>query len=484
MVVEDVLEQLVAGPARQAGAQPFHRLLGVRDEGGHDTGVVRAGELEVLAGDRQRAGVAEVQHRGPAARQRGGELLVLEHGAQAVGHEDVHLAEALQGGRPGPGRGELGGDVLVEAVARHHARGAAEPVVQQGEERQAERGEGVGHHLPVAVGDVHVVPAVVRGRHGVERGDGAALQHVQAVVGQGPLDVLRLAVVRLDPPAQALQTQDLGVGELLDALSFRLDRLLQGAAAGGGAQFLRLHGDRPADDPPAPDPVVVGVDQPRDERLPEAEPGVDRDHVPVAGDRVSGEHDARRVGEDHLLDHHRQPHGAVLEAVPDPVGHRPVGEQRRPAPPHAVDHRGGAADVEVGVLLPGEGAGGQVLGGRAGTHRARHAVAARLLQVPGDLAPDLLRHAQPLDDGTQPRRGDGDRLAVVRPQPGQPVDQRPGVRVLLHDLPVGLGGDAEPVRDLDAADGRQLPEVGALASGQGEPLPAHLAEPEHVRTHG
>ena len=52
---------------------------------------------------------------------------------------------------------------------------------------------------------------------------GAALHDLELIAGQAPLDVLRLAEVRLDPPAQPSEPHDLRVGQR---------RLLAGTAPG------------------------------------------------------------------------------------------------------------------------------------------------------------------------------------------------------------------------------------------------------------
>jgi hypothetical protein len=60
---------------------------------------------------------------------------------------------------------------------------------------------GVGHHLLMADRDVEVVLPVASRGDGEQRRDRPALNHLEVVVDQTPLDILGAAEVRLDPPA-------------------------------------------------------------------------------------------------------------------------------------------------------------------------------------------------------------------------------------------------------------------------------------------
>ena len=62
-------------------------------------------------------------------------------------------------------------------------------------------------------------------------------------------------------------------------------------------------------------------------------------------------------------------HLGRVDALTSPVGHRPRRPQRGPAPAYGLQHRVGAADVQVGVLLAGEAGALEVLGGRRGADR-------------------------------------------------------------------------------------------------------------------
>ena len=104
-------------------------------------------------------------------------------------------------------------------------------LVHRPEGRQLPQGEpqglhGVGHHLLMTDGDVDVVLSVADRRDGEQRGDRPALDDLEAVVDQAPLDVLGAAEVRFDPPAQLREPHDLRIGQRRLLLPRRLDRLL------------------------------------------------------------------------------------------------------------------------------------------------------------------------------------------------------------------------------------------------------------------
>src|SRR5436309_1604 len=66
-------------------------------------------------------------------------------------------------------------------------------------------------HLLVTDGDVDVVLPVAGLGDGEQRGDRPALDDLEAIVDQAPFDVLGLAEVRFDPPAQLREPHDLRV---------------------------------------------------------------------------------------------------------------------------------------------------------------------------------------------------------------------------------------------------------------------------------
>ena len=62
-------------------------------------------------------------------------------------------------------------------------------------------------------GHVDVVPPIAGHGDGEQRGDRPALDDLELIVGQAPLDVLRLTEVRLDPPAELREPNDLRIGQ-------------------------------------------------------------------------------------------------------------------------------------------------------------------------------------------------------------------------------------------------------------------------------
>jgi hypothetical protein len=127
------------------------------------------------------------------------------------------------------------------------------------------------------------------------------------------------------------------------------------------------------------DEVVVRGDLAGHHRLAEPPRRVDRDlrAVPVGG--VQRERHPGGLGVDHLLDPHRHRDHVVVVAGLVAVGDGPVGEDRRPAPLDVLEHRVGAADPQVGVLLAGEAGVGQVLGGGRRADRDRDVVGLAVL---------------------------------------------------------------------------------------------------------
>ncbi len=298
---------------------------------------------------------------------------------------------------------------------------------------------------------------------GEQGGDRPALDDVEVVAHQAPFDVLGPAEVRLDVPAQPYQPQDLGVGQRRLRLPPGLDRRVLDAAFARRQDRTGLGGDRRADDLVVAHRVDVPGDQPGDERLAEPPPGLHGGDLPVRGHRVRGEQDPGRVGEHHPLHDHRHAYLAVVEAVAAPVGHRAFGEQRGPAPPDVQQDRVQARDVEVGVLLAGEGRGRQVLGRGAGPYRAGGP-----LPQPGERRADL-RHEvagqrDALDDPADLGAQGADRLAVIRFGPRELVELGVERRRRGHDPLERVRRDAEAVRHADALDRGKLPELRPLAA--------------------
>ncbi len=306
-----------------------------------------------------------------------------------------------------------------------------------------------------------VVPVVGLG-DGEQRRDRPALDDPEVVVDQTPLDVLRTAEVGLDPPSEPHQPQDLPARQRRPLPPLRVDLHLPRAAAGQRLEGVALGGNRLGDDLVVPDGEDVRVHQAGDQGLAEPEAGVHRGDPPVARDGVGREEDAGRVGEGHPLDDHGHADRAVVDAVAPPVGHGPLGEQRGPAPPDVPEDLRRPHDVQVAVLLAGEGGRRQVLRRGAGADGV-----GVVLAEPGERARDRLRDVvrdgERLDGPADLRTERTGRLPVVRVQAGQPVEQAVERRRSRQGPPEGVRGHAEAGRHADAVDPRQRAQVRALA---------------------
>ena len=148
-----------------------------------------------------------------------------------------------------------------------------------------------------------MVPSVAGCRDGEQRGDRPALDDLDVVVGQAPFDVLRVAEVGFDPPAQLFEPHGLGI---------RQRRVLPAGTL---------------DDLAVPYRDDVGVHQAGDQGLARAEHRLDGGDLPVPRDRVRREEDAARLRNDHVLDHDRHAGRPVVDAVAEAVGHGPLGEE-------------------------------------------------------------------------------------------------------------------------------------------------------------
>ena len=122
------------------------------------------------------------------------------------------------------------------------------PQGRQLPQREPEGLHGVGHHLLMTDGDVDVVLLVAGRGDGEQRGDRPALHDLEAVVDQAPLDVLRAAEVRFDPPAQLRESHDLRIGQRRLLLPRWVDRLFLRPAGRQGVDGELLGGDRLGDD--------------------------------------------------------------------------------------------------------------------------------------------------------------------------------------------------------------------------------------------
>ena len=169
----------------------------------------------------------------------------------------------------------------------------------------------------------------------------------------------------------------------------------------------------------------------------------------------------------------------MVEAVPQAVGHGPLGEQRGPAPADVLEDRRRPHDVQVRVLLAGEGGRRQVLRRRAGSDGV-----GGLLAEPGERAGDRRRQivgdGDPFDGPADLRAERADRLPVVRVQARQPIEPIVDRRRFRHDPPEGVRRHAEASRHADAFDPRKLPQVRALAANDRDLRLVDLLKTQHV----
>src|SRR6185369_11855990 len=220
------------------------------------------------------------------------------------------------------------------------------------------------------------------------RGDRAALEEVQGVVLDRPLDVAPRAVDLLALEGEVRERRQVRVVEAEGAHLLGRDLLLERApvrerpdcdALSPGLSLQNLAR--------AVETEVVGDDEARDHRL--AEPPARLDEALVgAGHRVLGEHHAGDRGVEERLDDDADA-GTREEADLLAVRDGRVGVR---GPPHAADRVGYVArrvDVEERDVLPREARRGAVLVDRRGAHGERRPERA-----------DRLRH--PLDRGTVP----------------------------------------------------------------------------------
>ena len=302
------------------------------------------------------------------------------------------------------------------------------------------------------------------------------------VVDQAPFDVLGAAEMRFDPPAQLRQLHDLGVGQRRLLLLHRLDRLFLRSTCRRGVDGTLLGGDRLGDDVAVAHLVDVGVHQAGDQGLAETEGRLHRGDVPVGRDGVGREENAGRLREDHLLRDHGHLDLAVVEAVPQAVGHGPLGEQRGPAPADVLEDRRRPHDVQVRVLLASEGGLLRVLRRRARSDRE-----GRSLPEPGERAVDRCHHVvrddDPFDGSSDLCAARANRVPVVRVQARQPIESIVDRRRVRDDPPEGDRRHTEAGRHADTLDPRELSEVRALAADDCNLGPVDVLEAEHIAAH-
>ena len=298
---------------------------------------------------------------------------------------------------------------------------------------------------------------------GEQCGDRSALDDLDVVAGQAPFDVLGAAEVRLDPPAQLREPHDLRIRQHRLVLQFRVDRLFLRPAPRRGADGEPLGADRRGDDLAVAHRVDVRVDEAGDQGLAEPEAGLHGDDPPVPRDGVGREQDARRIGEDHLLHDHGHVDCTVVGTPALPVGHGALGEQRGPAPADVPEDRRPAHDVQVRVLLPGEGGRREVLGRRAGADGVRR-ILAESGESAGDRRREIAGHGGLVEDPADLRAERADPLPVVRVQARQLVEPVVDRRRVRHDPSEGVGRHTETGRHADTVDPRQPAQVCALAA--------------------
>jgi hypothetical protein len=468
-VRQDEVEQLRSGLRRDVAFQLGDGGLAPPDQLGDD------GRIGL---DRGWRGTRDRLAGGIFVRERRDEVAAVEDGLQRVPDQRIGLPRDLQEAGAIRGRGQVPGDVDEQTPARL-GHGPGRRQLPQGKPQGL---HGVGHHLLMTDGDVDVVVPVARLGDGEQRGDRPALDDLEAVLDQAPFDVLGAAEVRFDPPAEPREPHDLRVGQRWLFLLCGLDRLLVCSSSGQGVDGTLLGGDRLGDDVAVAHRVAVGVHQAGDQRLAEAEAGLDGRDLPVGGDGVGREQDAGRPREDHLLHDHGHVDLPVVEAVPQAVGHGPLGEQRCPAPADMLEDRRRPYDVQISVLLAREGSRRQVL-----RRRARPDGVAGALAEPGECAGDrrrqIVRNDGPLDGPADLRTGRANRLPVVRAQPRQPIQPIVDRRRDRHDSPEGVRRHAKANWNADAVDPRELSQVRALAANDGDLRLVDLLETEHIATH-
>ncbi len=323
-----------------------------------------------------------------------------------------------------------------------------------------------------------VLPVAGRG-DGEQRGDRPALHDLEVIVDQAPFDVLGAAEVRFDPPPELHQPHDLRIRQRRLLLPLRVDRHFLRPAGRQGVNGTLFGGDRLGDDLAVAHLVDVRVHQAGDQGLAEAEAGVHGGDLPVARDGVGREQDAGRMREDHLLHDHGHVDLPVVEAVPQAVGHGPLGEQRRPAPADVLEDRRRTHDVQVGVLLAGEGGRRQVLCSRAGSHGVG-GVLAELGERAGDRRRQIVRDGDPFDGPADLRAERADHLPVIRVQARQLIEPIVDRRRFRHDPPEGVRCHAEPSRHADAFDPRQPAQVRGLAANDRDLRLVNLLKIQHM----
>ncbi len=315
--------------------------------------------------------------------------------------------------------------------------------------------------------------------NGEERRDRPALDDPEVVVDQAPFDVLRAAEVRFDAAPEPYEPHGLRVRQGRPPLALRVDRRFPRPAARQGQDGTLFGGDGLGDDLVVSHREDVRVDQTGDQGLAEAEARVHGGDLPVARDGIGREQDAGRLREDHPLHDHGHVDRTVVDAVVPAIGDGPLGEQRGPAPADVLEDGRRPHDVQIRVLLAGEGGRRQVLRRRAGADGVGGPFAERGERA-GDRRRDIVRDGDPFDGPANLRAERPEPLPVVRFQARQPVEPAAERRRLRHDPPEGVRRHAEAPRHADAVDPRQRAQVRALAADDRDPRLVDLLKIQHV----
>ena len=173
-------------------------------------------------------------------RERRDEVAAFDDGLQRVPDQRIASPHDLQETGAARWRRQVRGDIDEQPPAGHVHR----PRCGQLPKGEPQRLHGVGHHLRMTDGHVHVVLLVAGRRDGEQRGDRPALDDLEAVIDQTPFDVLGAAEVRFDPPSQLREPHDLRVRQCRLLLPLRVDRLFLRPAGRRGLDGELLGGDR------------------------------------------------------------------------------------------------------------------------------------------------------------------------------------------------------------------------------------------------
>ena len=201
---------------------------------------------------------------------------------------------------------------------------------------------------------------------------------------------------------------------------------------------------------------LVGHHLPLHDGLPQPVRGSDQHHAAVARLGVEGEEHAGSglVRAHHLLHAHAERDLRVIEAHVGAIGDGAGGEERGEASLDRVQQSCFAADVEIGVLLAGEGGAGKILGGGRRAHRH---VGSGTAGLPGKggvgsqrLVRDLARHFRRSDQPPDHRAARHQRLHVVLGDGAEKLVDPPFDSRSRDEVAVGLGGDRESVGHADA----------------------------------